>query len=419
MQGYSSWVIEFQGRHYAIPPNGLRIGRGQDNEIVLQDDQVSRRHATVWVVQGNVYIRDERSTNGTFVRGQRIAAPTLLRPGDQVQIGRALLRVQTGRTPGAPAYAQPVYRGSSNQTWMIVAGVTFLLCTFIAAGIALVFVLKPSAPSNIAFSTPSPTLAYATTTSPSTILAPTPPLSPIPSLTLSVPTNTPMPTQTMLPTRDPIQVALMASVLIIVPIGTTDNVMIGSGSIIDPRGLILTNSHVVRDSTTDKPFNNSDLIYIAVYVSADKAPDLRFRAEIVARDRALDLAVLKINALFDGKPLPSDLNLVAVPLGDSDQVQIRDRLIVVGYPGTGQSGTRLSSRTVTLTEGVVAGFAENRAWIKTDTEIGHGNSGGMALNVAGKLIGVPTAGKMDADGTGKMGYIRPINLAKPLIERAK
>jgi putative serine protease PepD len=417
MQANSNWAIECRGQLFPIPPQGLAIGRGSENALALPDDQVSRRHATIWFAQGGVFIRDEDSTNGTFVNGRRIAGTVPLRAGDQIQIGRAILRVQLGGGLGGAPNIQPTYRGSSNQTWIIVAGAISLFA-LIVAGIALAIVMRPSAPTNIALGAPSPALALATATRPNVIFTPTGTPALIASPTVAR-TNTPTLAPTAVPAKDPIQVALMASVLIIVQVGTTDNAMIGSGSIIDPRGLILTNSHVVRDAETDKPFNNADIIYIGIFTAADKAPEPRFRAEIVARDRALDLAVLKINATFEGKPPPADLQLPTIPLGNSDEVQMNEPLTVIGYPGTGQAGSKLSSRTVTLTRGVVSGFAENRAWIKTDTEIGHGNSGGMAINATGKLIGVPTSVKADTDHLGNIGYIRPINLAKVLIEKVK
>jgi S1-C subfamily serine protease len=105
-----------------------------------------------------------------------------------------------------------------------------------------------------------------------------------------------------------------------------------------------------------------------------------------------------------------------VPIGDSDTIQIGDTLSVLGFPGLG-------GETVTLTRGTVSGFhgeaGLTRAWVKTDTEINRGNSGGMALNDAGELIGIPTFVGTDVYVTGKLGYIRPVNLARSLIELAR
>jgi S1-C subfamily serine protease len=137
------------------------------------------------------------------------------------------------------------------------------------------------------------------------------------------------------------------------------------------------------------------------------------------------------------------LNLPVVPLGDSDALAIGDDLIILGYPGIGGA-------TITLTSGKVAGFTAqgglgDRAFIKTSATIAGGNSGGLAANTAGELVGIPTqlgyGGDdqfvdcrvlVDTNGDGRVderddcvptgGFInalRPVNLALPLIERAK
>jgi S1-C subfamily serine protease len=79
--------------------------------------------------------------------------------------------------------------------------------------------------------------------------------------------------------------------------------------------------------------------------------------------------------------------------------------------------------TVTLTRGTVAGFhndgVQPRAWIKTDTEISPGNSGGMAINAAGELVGIPTWVSSEERTMGRIGVLRPVNLAKPLIDQVR
>jgi S1-C subfamily serine protease len=60
-----------------------------------------------------------------------------------------------------------------------------------------------------------------------------------------------------------------------------------------------------------------------------------------------------------------------------------------------------------------------RGWLKTDTVVAHGNSGDTAINTAGELIGVPTAGKQDYDGGANIGLIRPISFAKELLKQAR
>jgi hypothetical protein len=116
----------------------------------------------------------------------------------------------------------------------------------------------------------------------------------------------------------------------------------------------------------------------------------------------------------------------ALKVGDSDDVRTGDPIRILGYPGVG--GT-----SITVTDGIVSGrfpaATKGGPWIKTDAAIAGGNSGGTALDTEGRLIGVPTqvAGlrceneedsAVSCDGYS-LGFIRPINEAAALIEKAK
>lgn len=203
----------------------------------------------------------------------------------------------------------------------------------------------------------------------------------------------------------------------------------GSGTLISPDGLILTNAHVASPASRGEP-GEPDRLTIAVVHSQDQPPVPSYIARVIAVDGALDLAVLQIDSTLEGASvIASELNLPYVQIGNSDDMRIGDRLNVFGFPGVGLD-------TITYTEGSVAGFVAdeppgNRAWIKTDANISHGNSGGLAANDNGEIIGVPTSGRGDCDQTDTDGdgqvdtcvpngnainFLRPINFAKPLIE---
>ncbi|MDE3090392.1 MAG: trypsin-like peptidase domain-containing protein [Chloroflexota bacterium] len=402
MQSNSSWVLEYHGQEHSIPPQGLRIGRGQDNNVILQDDQVSRRHASVWDAQGVVFIRDEGSTNGTFVNGKRIGGQTPLRPGDRVQIGNTTLSVRLAAGAAVRAEPPPIAPGASTSNQAAVALVVggVLVIGLLIGCIALIGILANPSPQP----PPPPVVAQPATRATAPLAATVlPTFSPVP------PTSAPIPSPTA---GNVLQRALMATVYIECQVGTSNLAVSGSGSIINAGGLILTNFHVVRDTTTGKPYNNNDRIYVAVNSSPDRTPDRVFRAQVVASDSDLDLALLKLVALEHGESLPADLGLTVIPLGDSDSVHIGDRIQVIGFPGLGGS-------TLTLTEGTVSGFYPDRTWIKTDTQVNPGNSGGMAINAKGELIGVPTRKRSDTETGGQLGLIRPINLAKPIMAQGK
>lgn len=217
--------------------------------------------------------------------------------------------------------------------------------------------------------------------------------------------------------REPLKRALLATVRVAVPIEAEKDVYsTGSGTVLSDDGLILTNFHVLGDIEAGQLYNRQGRAFIAVNPPALKgSPTWLYLAEMVRGDPNLDLALLKIIGYMDGEQaLPSQLPLTTIELGDSDGANIGDELSVIGFPGLGGD-------TVTFTQGKVSGFLDEDGdrvfdWIKTDAEVNHGNSGGLAIDDSGKMVGVPTAGLSDMEAAGKISLVRPINLALPLIK---
>jgi S1-C subfamily serine protease/ribosomal protein L40E len=215
-----------------------------------------------------------------------------------------------------------------------------------------------------------------------------------------------------------LQRAIQATVQVLTPQdGAGDILSTGSGTVVNgEKGFILTNFHVVGDPESGQYANAEKMAWIALSPNGSmQPPAVRYRAEVVNGDPQLDLALLRIVADADGKRTPDNLNLTAIPAGDSATVTIGDDVTVLGYPGLGGD-------TITLTRGTVAGFVDG--WIKTDAETNPGNSGGAAIDAAGDLIGVPSAGYVesgdeDARLPGKLGLIRPINAAQELLKLAR
>lgn len=210
----------------------------------------------------------------------------------------------------------------------------------------------------------------------------------------------------------------------------------GSGTILTPEGTILTNSHViVQDALCPH-----DTIGVAITDVPELPGQLLFAADLLVDDPMLDLAVIRISRTLDGSPLQADFP--TVELGDSDTVELGDELRVIGYPAVG-------GETITFTEGTVSGFVSlpgvgDRSWLKTDATISGGNSGGLAVDADGRIVGIPTivgtgTGQItdcrvvqDTNGDGRVdqndscvpvgGFIngiRPVNLALPLLEAAR
>lgn len=219
---------------------------------------------------------------------------------------------------------------------------------------------------------------------------------------------------------------------------------VGSGTLLSPSGLILTNAHVASPASQGDPGNEPDALGIAMIVSEDKPAVPSYIARVLAVDGFLDLAVIQITSTINGTSVdPSSLNLPYVQMGNSDTVHVGDNINIFGFPSIG-------GNTITFTKGTVSGFSSedplgDRAWIKTDATISGGNSGGLAADGNGNIIGVPTiaASSRDAetsdcrqvqdtngDGVvdrndscvpigGFLNGIRPVNLALPLIQAAQ
>ena len=220
--------------------------------------------------------------------------------------------------------------------------------------------------------------------------------------------------------RDTVRQALLATVLVLVPDNNGDLYASGSGTVMDTeRGMVLTNFHVMGDTDTRELYNEEGLAYIAVNPTELRgSPVIKYAARLLQGSPDLDLAVLQIVGLAsDTKAaLPQNLGLVTVPRGNSDDLLPGDAVAVIGFPGLGGS-------TVTFTDGVVAGFLDENddgvyEWIKTDSEMNPGNSGGLAIDLKGEFIGVPSAGKFRTDVAGKISLIRPSALALDYYDRA-
>ncbi len=168
---------------------------------------------------------------------------------------------------------------------------------------------------------------------------------------------------------------------------------LGSGVIVRPDGLIVTNFHVIEGADT-----------IRVVLSDRR----EFDAEILREDEQTDLAILKVDT--DDEQLPY------VELGDSDELEVGDLVLAIGNPfGVGQ----------TVTSGIVSGLARTNVgisdfnfFIQTDAAINPGNSGGALLRMDGTLAGVNTAIFSRSGGSQGIGFAVPSNMVRTVIAGA-
>ena len=152
----------------------------------------------------------------------------------------------------------------------------------------------------------------------------------------------------------------------------------GTGSILTPDGLVLTNNHVIARGESGKLYSNLVVYFKPSPISGDNTKDLKkpYLVDVVARDAGLDLALLQVK-----NPPPG---LRPLPIGDSEEVDIGENVAAIGHPGGGGLWT--------LTTGTVSSKRrdQKRDIFQTDTAINPGNSGGPLLDEYARLVGVNT-----------------------------
>jgi serine protease Do len=167
---------------------------------------------------------------------------------------------------------------------------------------------------------------------------------------------------------------------------------LGTGFLIDAKGMILTNNHVVEDSTDLK-----------VKLATGK----EYKAQIVGKDAKTDVALIQIKA--DGL-------LPFLPLGDSDALEVGDWLVAIGNP-FGLGNTVTSGIVSSKYRQIGAGAYDN--FIQTDASINPGNSGGPLLNMQGQVIGINSAIFSQSGGSVGIGFAIPINMVKELLPQLR
>ena len=169
---------------------------------------------------------------------------------------------------------------------------------------------------------------------------------------------------------------------------------LGSGVIVDPSGLVITNNHVIEGASEVK---------VAL---ADKR---EFEAELVLKDTRTDLAVMRLKGVREKFP--------ALELGNSDELQVGDVVLAIGDPfGVGQ----------TVTHGIVSalartqiGITDYQFFIQTDAAINPGNSGGALVDIHGRVIGINTAIFSRSGGSQGIGFAIPANMVRVVVASAK
>jgi len=168
---------------------------------------------------------------------------------------------------------------------------------------------------------------------------------------------------------------------------------LGSGVIVDPSGLVVTNAHVIE---------GADEIKVAL---TDRR---EFVAEVVLSDERTDLAVLRIN---EEGPFP------ALEFDDSDSLEVGDIVLAIGNPfGVGQTVT---SGIVSALSRTQAGVSDYGFFIQTDAAINPGNSGGALVDMKGRVVGINSAIYSRSGGSHGIGFAIPSNMVRQVVASAQ
>ncbi len=169
---------------------------------------------------------------------------------------------------------------------------------------------------------------------------------------------------------------------------------LGSGVMVDPSGLVVTNVHVI---------DGADEVKVSL---SDKR---EFEAEIVLKDPRSDLAVLRLKGVQEKFP--------TLDFANSDELQVGDVVIAIGNPfGVGQTVTHGIISALARTQ---VGITDYQFFIQTDAAINPGNSGGALVDMTGKLAGINTAIFSRSGGSQGIGFAIPANMVRVVVASAR
>lgn len=374
---------EYRYRH----PATLHVGRAPENDIVIEDPVCSRQHGQITALPG-AWVYTNGSAEGSFDDGRRITQRRFDERLD-LRLGHPVAGPAISLVPilSAAEEERRFARRRRRRALAVVGGV--VAAVVFAGGIVVVA-------TQVGGDEPPPPAED----------------------TLAV------------LTQDELDAAKAATVLLLAETedafgGTVQ--YSGSGSMITPHGLILTNAHVASPSapglaeyySEDEQIADPDYLLVALTGSDDAPAEPEYRARPVASDGYADVAVMQIYATADGTEIdPDDLDMPTMPLGDSDEMSSGEDITILGFPGISESAR------ITVTTGVISTFIDRpdlgeRSEIDTDARIAPGNSGGAAINNDAEIIGIPSAFFSSGDSPIVSGRVRPINFVREFIDDAE
>jgi len=174
----------------------------------------------------------------------------------------------------------------------------------------------------------------------------------------------------------------------------------GSGTLVAATGLIYTNRHVVEDA---------DDYRIELLEDPNELPVPRYLAHLVGYSMDVDFAELQIDRDLDGAPVAPAALPFLPPTDTAPDARRGDGVFVFGYPGIGEGYLAFTEGTVTTIRNGTMNDARVPVWYQTDAQISPGNSGGLAVNVQGQMVGIPSWVLTEEQTGGRLGGILAVS----------
>ena len=374
----------------------VRVGRDPSLELVSLNPLVSREcHGVITSDEEGATYTDQ-SRRGTFLNGKPLRRPLRITESVLLRLGDPATGEELGITPPLSSTRLAHNRGMRIRGGRVRVAALAGAVAVVAGVVAALLVTTTHAPAAKPKPTPSPTVGTLSG-----------------GLQASV-----------------LQRAETATVRLL--IGSPSNYTgWGSGTLISPTGLILTNAHVAEPQASGAPVAmglpatqlGPNPPYLTVELTTGPASPVvaRYRARPVVADGYLDFAVVQIYATVSGQPVnPDSLHLPYFTIGNDNAVQLDQTVTILGFPGVAESDS------ISVTSGVISTFVPDplgivndpRFELETTARVAHGNSGGAAINDAGQLIGVPSE-EVTGEGGDISWRLRSVAQAIPLISAAR
>ncbi|MDE3090391.1 MAG: FHA domain-containing protein [Chloroflexota bacterium] len=186
-----------------------------------------------------------------------------------------------------------------------------------------------------------------------------------------------------------------------------------SGTMVQARGFLLTRAAPLGATGCAPGLVVGMPVVIGEISAVERPPEQFYIATVICTDPGADLALLQVAATPTGGPLPPDVRFATVPIGNSDSLDVGDKLTIIGFSGQGARAT--VPVPVTVKSGVVAGFIPGpqgiRTWMSSNIVLEPGMTGGMAINAQGQLVGIPIDPANVPGGTCTPSCLVPISSA--------